>query len=215
VSIGGEVAMPKDTRISQRVHDIPKSAIHEMTRLSRQQENVAFLSWAKPTTDTPEHIKEGAVRAIRDGRVSGYSETSGLLDLREAIVEKLQRDNGIQATPSQILVTVGAIEGISAAIMAVVDPGDEVILPTPTYSTHIQQVVLASAKPVLVPTCEEKGFCLDIEAIRNSVTPKTKAILYCSPANPTGTVFDRKQLEALVEIALVNNLMIITDEAYE
>jgi aminotransferase len=201
--------------ISNRVSQIGKSAIHEMTRLSKEVEDAAFLSWAKPTSDTPEYIKETAIAAIKNGLAGGYSENSGLLELRKEIVKKLKRDNNIDANTSQIMVTVGAIEGLSAAVMALVDPGDEVILPTPTYSTHIRQVVISSGKPVLVPTIEEEGFIFDIEAIKKAITSRTKAILFCSPSNPTGTVFNEKQLRQLADIALENNLMVITDEAYE
>ncbi|MCK4528563.1 pyridoxal phosphate-dependent aminotransferase [candidate division WOR-3 bacterium] len=207
--------MNDNRKVSNRVKQIGKSAIHEMTRLSKEIEDVAFLSWAKPTSDTPEHIKEGAVLAIKNGFVGGYSENAGLLKLREEIVKKLKRDNNIDANVSQILVTVGAIEGLSSAVMAVIDPGDEVIMPTPTYSTHIRQVLIASGKPVLVPLIEEEGFMLDIQNIKNAITPKTKAIMYCSPSNPTGTVFVEEQLRMLAEIALENDLMVITDEAYE
>jgi aminotransferase len=138
-----------------------------------------------------------------------------MLPLRQAIVEKLRRDNAIEASPGQIIVTVGAIEGLSAAVMAVVDPGDEVILPTPTYSTHINQVRLASGTPVLVPAREERGFALDLDAIEAAVTPRTRAVLYCSPSNPTGAVYDEQQLRRLAEIALAHDLVVITDEAYE
>ena len=207
--------MKEKIRISNRVMQIQKSAINEMTRLSKEIDDVAFLSWAKPTTDTPEHIKEAAISAIKKGLVGGYSPTDGLVDLRREIVEKLKRDNNINADISQLLVTVGAIEGLAAAVMAVIDPGDEVILPTPTYSTHIRQVRIASGKPVLVPLIEEENFALDIQAIKNAITPRTKAIMYCSPNNPTGTVFPEEQLRKIAEIALENNLMIITDEAYE
>lgn len=207
--------MKDDWRVSNRVGQIGKSAIHEMTRLSKEVDDVAFLSWAKPTSDTPEHIKEAAIVAIRDGSVGGYSENAGLLKLREEIVRKLKRDNKFESNTSQILVTVGAIEGLSAAVMAVIDPGDEVILPSPTYSTHIRIVNIASGKPVLVPTNEDDGFALDIEGIKKAVTPRTKAILYCSPSNPTGTVFSENELRQIAEIALDNNLMVITDEAYE
>ena len=202
-------------RIAERVIQMKKSAIHEMTRLSKAIEDVAFLSWAKPTSDTPEHIKEAAVKAIRDGLVGGYSETAGLWSLREAVTTKLRRDNDIQADPSEVLVTVGAIEGLSAAVMAAVDPGDEVILPTPTYSTHIRQVILASGKPVLVPLIESEGYAWDLDAVKASITPRTKAILYCSPSNPTGTVFPEHELKALADIAREYNLIVITDEAYE
>lgn len=207
--------MKGDWRASNRVKQISKSAIHEMTRLSKEIEDVSFLSWAKPTSDTPEHIKEGAIAAIRDGLAGGYSETSGLSKLREEIVKKLKRDNNIDANVSQVIVTVGAIEGLSATVMALIDPGDEVILPSPTYSTHIRQVVIASGKPVFVPTIEEEGFVLDIEGIKNAITPKTKAIVYCSPSNPTGTVFSEEELRQLAKVAIDNNLMVITDEAYE
>ena len=210
-----EVRLAEDWRISERVLQIQKSAIHEMTRLSKEIDDVAFLSWAKPTSDTPEHIKKAAIDAIRDGKVGGYSENKGLLELRKEISKKLKRDNNIDSVPSQLLVTIGAVEGLSAAIMALIDPGDEVILPSPTYSTHIRQVVLASGKPVLVPTIEEKEFNLDIDAIRKSITTNTKAIMYCSPSNPTGTVFSEKILRKLADIALENDLMVITDEAYE
>jgi len=207
--------MKYDHRISDRVRQIKKSAIHEMTRLSREIEDVAFLSWAKPTSDTPEHIKEAAIAAIRGGFAGGYSQSSGLLELREEIAKKLVRDNHIPANPAQIVVTVGAIEGLAATVMALIDPGDEVILPSPTYSTHIRQVLIASGIPVLVPTIESDRFILDIKGIKEAITPRTKAILYCSPSNPTGTVFSEKQLRQLAEIALEHDLMVITDEAYE
>jgi len=207
--------MKKNLHISNRVAQIQKSAIHEMTRLSKEVEDVAFLSWAKPTSDTPQHIKDAAIAAIKEGRVGGYSENAGILPLRQEIVKKLKRDNNIEANVSQIILTVGAIEGLAAAVMAVIDPGDEVILPSPTYSTHIRQVVIASGKPVLVPTIEEEGFIFDLEAVQKAITPRTKAIIYCSPSNPTGTVFSEQQLRALAEIALEHDLMVITDEAYE
>ena len=202
-------------RISNRVKQIPKSAIHEMTRLSKQYDDVAFLSWAKPTSGTPEHINDAAISAIKKGLVGGYSQNDGLPELREEIVKKLKRDNNIKSNISELLVTVGAIEGLAAAVMATIDPGDEVILPTPTYSTHIRQVELASGKPVLVPLMEENNFVLDIQAIKDAISSKTKAIMYCSPSNPTGTVFSEEQLRQIAEIALENNLTIITDEAYE
>ena len=204
-----------DWRISERVRNISKSAIHEMTRLSKQVDDVAFLSWAKPTSNTPAFINEAVIAAIQSGITGGYSTAQGIPELREEIAAKLARDNGIYATQQEIIVTVGAIEGLAAAVMAVVDPGDEVILPSPTYSTHIRQVILASAKPVLVPTIEKEGFIPDIDAVKNAITSKTKAILFCSPSNPTGTVFSEDQLLGIAQIALENNIMIITDEAYE
>ncbi len=201
--------------ISQRVNKISASAIHEMTRLSKQYDDVAFLSWAKPTSGTPEHINRTAIEAINNGLTGGYSQNEGIPELRREIVKKLKRDNNIEAEISEIILTIGAIEGLAAAVMAVIDPGDEVILPTPTYSTHIRQVELASGKPVLVPLLEEKDFALDLSAIEKAITNKTKAIMYCSPSNPTGTVFAEEELRQLAEIALKHDLTVITDEAYE
>jgi aminotransferase len=207
--------MKMNAQISKRVAQIPKSAIHEMTRLSKEVEDVAFLSWAKPTSGSPVHIREAAVSAIKDGLVDGYSENQGILELREEIVKKLKRYNNINAETSEIMITVGAIEGLSASVMAFIDPDDEVIFPSPTYSTHLRQVIVASGKPVIVPLVEEEGYILDIEGIKDAITPRTKAIMCCSPSNPTGTVFSENQLRHLAEIALDNNIMIITDEAYE
>ena len=205
----------RNPMVSKRIGNIGTSAIHEMTRLSMKMKDVAFLSWAKPTSDTPTHIKEAAVQAIREGKVGGYSPTAGMLPLREEIAGKLKRENGMDADPSRIIVTVGAVEGLSAAVMATVDPGDEVILPDPTYSTHIRMVQLASGKPVMVPTIEEEGFSLDLDAMEKAITPRTKAIMYCSPSNPSGAVFDEKQLRGLADIAIAHDLTVITDEAYE
>jgi aminotransferase len=200
---------------SQRVQQIEKSAIHEMTRLSKEIDDVAFLSWAKPTSGTPDHINRAAIQAIEQGRTGGYSPSEGLVELRQEIVAKLHRDNQVEATISHVLVTVGAIEGLAAAVMAAIDPGDEVILPSPTYSTHIRQVQMASGVPVLVPLLEDDGFALDTDAIERAITPKTKAILFCTPSNPTGTVFAEPALRELARLALANDLVIITDEAYE
>ena len=200
---------------SNRVNQIKNSAIHEMTRLSKQYDDVAFLSWAKPTTGTPKHINDAVIEAINKGLTGGYSQSEGLPELREEIVKKLKRDNNIDANISQVIATVGAIEGLAASVLATINPGDEVILPTPTYSTHITQVRLASGIPVLIPLIEEENFALDIEAVKKAITPKTKAIMFCTPSNPTGTVFPESTLRDLGKIALEHNLTIITDEAYE
>ena len=201
--------------VSDRVSRIPRSAIHEMTRLSMQVEDPVSLSWARPAAGTPKHIDEAACRAVREGLVSGYSASIGLPELRQAIVEKLERDNNIKADPSEVMVTVGAIEGLGAAVMALLDPGDEVLIPSPNYSTHAQQAALASAVPVYVPTIEEKGFRLNVDAFREAVTERSKAIMFCTPSNPTGAVYEEEELRALGELALEENLAILVDESYE
>jgi len=200
---------------ANRVNQLKKSAIHEMTRLSKQYDDVAFLSWAKPSSGTPAHINEAAIEAIQKGLTSGYSQAEGIPELRELIVEKLKRDNKINAKASEIIVTIGAIEAMAASVTAIIDPGDEVILLTPTYSTHITQVKLASGIPVLVPLIEDENFKPDFEAIVKSITKKTKAIILCTPNNPTGTIFSEDELKTFAKIAQKNDLFIIVDEAYE
>ena len=207
--------MSTTSKISNRAENIPKSPIHEMTELSQEVDDVAFLSWAKPTSDTPKHIQKAAIDAISNGKTAGYSETNGLLELRQAITHKLKSFNNIEAKPEEVLISVGAIEGLSAAIMATINPGEEVIIPIPGYSTHIRQVEIAGGKPVLVPAKEEEGFGLDLEKIESAINSKTKAILISNPNNPTGAVYTKEQLKELAEIVKKNDLLVITDEAYE
>ena len=207
--------MPSRPEPSERVGNIAPSAIHMMTSLSKSYDDVAFLSWARPTGGSPAHIRAAAMKAISDGLVDGYTESSGLPALRDAICGKLDSCNGIRAEPDEVIVTVGAIEGLAAAVMAVVDPGNEVLLPSPTYSTHVRQVRIASAIPVFVPSSEEAGYGLDVDAFADRITDRTRAILYCSPCNPTGAVYSEESLRRLGQLAIERDLFIITDEAYE
>ena len=201
--------------MSQKVREIQPSAIHKMSSLASQIKDAVALSWARPDAPTPAHINEAAIKAIEAGLTSKYSPPPGLLKLREAIVKKLERDNNIKASPDEVLVTTGSIEGIFAAILAVVDPGDEVIMPSPNYSTHELIVRMSSAVPVYVPTIEEEGFRLDLDGIEKAITKRTKAILFCNPSNPTGAVFPEEDLRKLAYIAKDNNIFIVVDEAYE
>ncbi|MCD6282597.1 aminotransferase class I/II-fold pyridoxal phosphate-dependent enzyme [bacterium] len=200
---------------SKRITAMPRSVIHMMSALARDVDDPVSLSWAKPVHGTPEHINAAAAKAVKDGLCSGYSPGMGLPELREAIAVKLRRDNSIPARPDEVLVTVGAIEGITAALAAVIDPGDEVLLPSPNYSTHTEQVRMLSGKPVFVPCIEEEGFRPDIAALRAAVTRSTKAILLSTPSNPTGAVFNEADLRAIGDLALEHNLTVIIDEAYE
>jgi len=201
--------------VSQRVSGIGASVIHGMTKLAASVDDPAMLSWAKPTSNTPQHICDGAVDSIRNGLTSGYSTSMGLPELRESICRKLKRDNDVDMDISNIIVTVGAIEGLSAAIMALVDPGDEVISPSPNYSTHIQQIKLAGGTPVFVRTIEEENFRIDIDSFKQAISPRTKAFIYCTPSNPTGAVFDESSLREIAEICMERDITVITDESYE
>lgn len=200
---------------SQRIQGMPRSNIHMMSKLALQVDDPVSLSWAKPYAGTPEHINAAAIDAIQRGLCSGYSPGLGLPELRQAICTKLARDNHIDAVPDEVIVSVGAIEGITAALAAVIDPGDEVLLPSPNYSTHTEQVRLLSGKPVYVPCVEEECFRLDLAAVEAAITDRTRAILFSTPCNPTGAVFTEHDLRALGELAKKHGLVVIIDEAYE
>ncbi|MBN2081976.1 aminotransferase class I/II-fold pyridoxal phosphate-dependent enzyme [bacterium] len=206
---------PTQPALSARIQGMPRSNIHLMSALAQQVDDPVSLSWAKPASGTPAHINAAAIEAINAGHCSGYSPGLGLPALREAICAKLKRDNGITADPTEILVTVGAIEGITAALAAVIDPGDEVILPSPNYSTHTEQVRLFSGQPVWVPCIEDESFRLDLDALSRSITGRTRAILFSTPVNPTGAVFSEADLRAVGDLALKHNLVVLIDEAYE
>ena len=201
--------------LSARIRAMPRSNIHLMSALAMEVDDPVSLSWAKPASGTPEHINAAAVEAVQAGLCSGYSPGLGLPALREAICAKLARDSGIEATPAEIMVTVGAIEGITAALAAVIDPGDEVLLPSPNYSTHTEQVRLLSGRPVWVPCVEQECFRLDLDALRAAVTDRTRAILLSTPCNPTGAMYGEADLRAIGELALEHNLTVLLDEAYE
>jgi len=200
---------------SKRITAMPRSVIHMMSALSRDVDDPVSLSWAKPVHGTPEHINAAAIDSIEKGLCSGYSPGLGLPELRESIAVKLRRDNNMPARPDEVLVTVGAIESITAALAAVIDPGDEVLLPSPNYSTHTEQVRMLSGKPVFVPCIEKEGFRPDVAAIRAAVTTRTKAILFSTPCNPTGAVFNEADLRAIGDLAQEHDLTLIIDEAYE
>lgn len=201
--------------VSKKVSAVEASAIHKMSALAAQMPDAVALSWARPDSPTPKHINDAAIEAINKDLTSRYSPPPGLMKLRSAVVEKLKRDNKIEASAEEVLITTGSIEGIFAAVLALVNPGDEVIMPSPNYSTHELIVRMSSAVPVYFPTIEEEGFRLDIKAMENAITKKTKAILFCNPSNPSGAVFPEEDLRKVAEIAKENNLFIVVDEAYE
>jgi aminotransferase len=201
--------------LSEKAKLTRPSAIHGMSALAARLPDSVALSWARPDAPTPQHINDAAIRAINSGLVSKYSPPPGVPKLREEITKKLQKDNGIEADVQEILITTGSIEGAFAAVLVLIDPGDEVLMPSPNYSTHALMVKMASGVPVYFPTVEEEGFRLDFDALEKAITDKTKMILYCNPCNPTGAVFPEEDLRKLADIALRNNLWIVADEAYE
>ena len=205
--------------ISERVQSLAASQTLAMSQksaeLKAQGIDVINLSVGEPDFNTPSHIKEAAVKAIADN-FSFYSPVPGYMSLRMAISDKLQRENGLTYDPSQIVVGNGAKHAICNVILATVNPGDEVIIPTPAWVSYVEMVKLAEGKNVLVPSSIENDFKLSPEQLEKAITEHTRAIIFCSPSNPTGSVYSRNELQALVQVlAKYPDILIIADEIYE
>jgi aspartate aminotransferase len=168
----------------------------------------------EPDFDTPEHIKESAIKAIENG-FTKYTSPAGIPELREAIAEKLLKENRINYEPSQIVVTDGAKQALFSLMLSVVDEGDEVIIPSPYWVTYPEQVKFAGGTPVFVSTKESKNFSLTLEDILPAVTEKTKAIILCTPNNPTGAVMPAEELRRIGEFCAKRGILIVSDECYE
>lgn len=174
--------------------------------------NVAAFNLGEPDFPTPDKITQACVNAVQAGHTK-YAAINGILPLREAISEKLAKDNHVQYDPTEICVSTGAKQAVYNAIMALVDPGDEVIIPTPCWVSYVEMVKLAQGVPVLVPTFAD--FQLDLSAIKASVTNRTKAIIINTPNNPTGASYPEQALRALAELAVEHDFYVISDEVYE
>lgn len=182
--------------------------------LSNDGADLIHLELGRPCHDTPQLIKDATIRALQDGRVH-YSDLRGELPLRQALAAKLRDFNGIAAEPETVLVTNGLTHASYAAFMAVVDPGDEVILLEPYYPQHVGKVELAGGKVVMAPLDAADNFRIRADLIEERITPRTRAIVLINPANPTGRVYSRQELETLAEIAIAHDLVVISDEVYE
>lgn len=194
------------------------SAIKQMQLLAVQNEDVISLAQGIPSFTTDESIKHAAIDAIKESKTDKYTSGYGIDELRKAIVEKVKRDNNIEATIDNVLVTHGGIEALMATFLTLLNPEDEIIILTPDYASHITQtkIVLHGAKPICVPLKEtEKGWILEPEKIEEKITQNTKALLFCNPCNPTGKVYTKEELLQIADIALKHNIYIITDEIYE
>lgn len=183
--------------------------------LRAQGIDVVNMSLGEPDFDTPEHIKEAAKLAI-DNNYSHYTPVSGLTSVKEAIIEKLWRENRLAYNPEEILVSNGAKQSICNTIMTLVDQGDEVIIPAPYWVSYPQMVLLAGGIPVPIYTDMEQGFKIHPEQLEKAISPRTKLIILCSPNNPTGAVYCQRELEALAEVILKHdNVYVLSDEIYE
>ncbi|MEP6820849.1 MAG: pyridoxal phosphate-dependent aminotransferase [Chthoniobacterales bacterium] len=176
--------------------------------------DVCGFGAGEPDFDTPEHIKEAAIAALHAG-FTKYTPSAGLPELRQAIAEKFEADNGISYRPSQVVVSNGAKHSCYNAIMATCQEGDEVIIPSPYWVSYPDMVRLAGAEPVMVPTTEKNGWKMRAEDFENAMTPRTKMVIMNSPNNPSGAVYTREELEKIVEVAAEEEIYILSDEIYE
>ncbi len=176
--------------------------------------DVCGFGAGEPDFDTPEHIKAAAIAALEAG-FTKYTPSAGLPELRQAIAEKLEADNQITYRPSQIVVSSGAKHSCYNAILATCQAGDEVLIPSPYWVSYPDMVRLAGAEPVIVPTNERNGWKMRASDFENAMTPRTKMLILNSPGNPTGSVYTREELEAIVEVAAEEDIYILSDEIYE
>lgn len=183
-------------------------------KLKSEGKDVVSLAAGEPDFDTPEPICEAAATALRGG-LTRYLPTPGLPALREAVADHLIRFNKIPAEPDEVAVSCGAKHSLYNAIMTLLGPGDEVLVPTPCWMTYVEQVRLAGAEPILVPATADQGFFPSLDDLKGAITRRTRAIILNSPCNPTGACLDREQRKAIAQLALRHDLWIISDEIYE
>ena len=200
---------------SHRTSLIKSSAIRRMLELSMGMEDIVHLEQGEPDFTTPNHILEAAVEAMRKG-FTHYTEINGTLELRQAIAEKLERENGIEADPEkEITVTSGSQEAMFITALGILNPGDEALILDPYYPAYFEDTLLAEAVPVTVPLKEEENYHVNMETLEKRITKKTKMIWICNPSNPTGHVFSKEDLEVIAEVAKRHNLIVFADEIYE
>ncbi|CAN5716810.1 pyridoxal phosphate-dependent aminotransferase [soil metagenome] len=206
-------------QLASRLQRFNEPETLKMAKLARelraQGNDVTGLSLGEPDFDTPDHIKQAVIDAVNNN-FSHYPPVAGYPELREAVCFKLKRDNNLDYKPENILVSTGAKQSIANLIFAAVEAGDEVIIPTPYWVSYSEIVRLAEAKPVMVRTAYENTFKITAEQLKAAITPATKVFMFSSPCNPTGTVYSRSELAALVEVFEQNpNILIMSDEIYE
>ena len=206
-------------RLSNRLNRLAPSATLAMSQKSAEMKaqgiDVINMSVGEPDFNTPDHIKEAAKKAV-DDNWSRYSPVPGYADLREAIVTKLKNENALDYTTDEIIVSNGAKQSVCNAVMALVDDGEEVIIPTPYWVSYPQMVLLAGGTPVFVNAGFEQNFKMTAEQLEAAITPKTRLLILCSPSNPTGSVYSKEELKSLADVILKHDdLYVLADEIYE
>ncbi|GEP90213.1 aspartate aminotransferase [Chitinophaga terrae (ex Kim and Jung 2007)] len=206
-------------QLADRLSRISEPQTIKMSKLGRELKaqgiDVIDLSIGEPDFDTPAYIREAAKKAIDDG-YTHYTPVAGYLDVRQAVVHKLKRDNGLTYTPEQIVVSTGAKQCLANVVLSVVNPGDEVIIPTPYWVSYSEQVILAEGTVVFIPGTLENNYKITPEQLEAAITPKTKLFMFSSPCNPSGAVYSKEELAGLAEVfARHPKVYIISDEIYE
>ncbi|MEE9308167.1 MAG: aminotransferase class I/II-fold pyridoxal phosphate-dependent enzyme [Spirochaetia bacterium] len=204
-------------KISRRVQGMAVSAIKEMSLLAMETPNTVNLAWGLPSFETPLHIRKRiAEELLSNPTIGKYAPPPGLPGLRDKIAERLKAQKGVEVDPQkEIIITAGGMQALMMAWMTVIEPGDEVLIASPGFSSHYEQVYLAGGVPVAVPLVEEQGWRVDIDAYRRAVTENTKALVLVNPANPTGSVVGEGELRSIAELVLEHDLFVITDDPYE
>ncbi len=206
--------MDFNKRVSAVTPSMTLAITAKANALKAAGEKVIGFGAGEPDFDTPEHIKEAAIKALRDGQTK-YTPESGLLRLREAIAKKLQQENGLTYKPSQIVVNNGAKHSIFNTILALCRDGDEVIIPSPYWLSYPEMVTMAGGKPVFVKGEESRDFKITAEQLEDAITSRSRLFILNSPSNPIGNVYTRKEIQALATVAVRNKMLIISDEIYE
>lgn len=207
-----------DSMISSKIASLAPSLTLKVTNRAKAMkaagEEVYGLAGGEPEMDTPEFIKQAAIKAIEDG-FTKYTPSAGIPALRQAIADKLKKDNKLDYDPSQIILSCGAKHACFNAIMAVIEEGDEVIIPAPFWVSYPEMVRMAGGTPVIVNTKQENDWKLTPEDFEDAMTPRTKMLILTTPNNPTGSVYTKDELLAIGEIALSEDILILSDEIYE
>lgn len=211
--------MTLEARVSRRIAAIAESATlavdAKAKRLRAEGAPVIGFGAGEPDFPTPEHVVAAAIDACRDPATHHYSPTAGLPALRSAVAEKTWRDSRYRCEPEQVLVTNGSKQAVFEAFQTLLDPGDEVLLPAPYWTTYPEAIALGGGQPVVLPTTEDTGFRVTVDQLEAAWGANTKALLFVSPSNPTGSVYPRVEVEAIGRWALEHGVWVVTDEIYE
>lgn len=206
-------------RISKRISAIAESATLKVDAkakaLQAEGKNVISYAAGEPDFPTPAHIVEAAVLAARDPKNHRYTPATGLPELREAIAQKTKTDSGTEISANQVVVTNGGKQAVYQAFAVLLDPGDEVLLPSPYWTTYPEAIALAGGKTVEVFAGSDQNYMVTVEQLDRAKTDKTKVLLFCSPSNPTGSVYSKEQVKEIGEWALANGIWVVTDEIYQ